>query len=199
MARFPNYIVDTNPFALAGPPDWFLSKLWAYDDSLVIVPSRQGHFYRLAQRRPLKLPERIVNDVLKEQSDTRMLANYSLVPVTTILATVWWDNPILFEELNKRAPWRMGGAKQFTELVEAQDKKRELDIKIKTDDHLDYLAKDSWKYYNKLIGTRSHLWSPTVKSNTPAQGNKAPALHIPASTRYRPDAAATWAPPRGKR
>ena len=199
MARLPNYIADKNSFALAGPPTWFLSKLWAYDDSLVIVPSRQGHFYRLAQRRPLKLPERIVNDVLKEQSDTRMLASYSLVPVTTILATVWWDNPVIFEELTKRAPWRMGGAKKFTEMVEAVDKKRELDVRAKTDDHLDYLAKDSWKYYNKLIGTRSHLWGPTVKSDKPAPASSGPALFIPHGAKYRPDAVATWAPPRGKR
>ena len=199
MAKLPNYITDKNPFALAGPPDWFLSRLWAYDDSLVIVPSRQGHYYRLAQRRPLKLNESIVNDIMKEQGDTKMLASYSLVPVTTILATVWWDNPVIFEELTKRAPWRMGGAQKFTEMVEAVDKKRELDIRARTDDHLTYLAKDSWRYYNKLIGTRTHLWSPTVKSssNVPA-ASQSPSIII-APSNYKPSVDSTWAPPRGKR
>lgn len=194
----PNYIPDTNPFQLAGPPDWFQRQLWEYDPSLVIVPSRQGFFYRLAQKRPLKLKENIVNDILKEEGDTKLLARYGLVPVTTIMATVRWDNPLLFEELNKRAPWRMGGAQKFTELVEAQDKKKELDIRLKTDEHLDYLAKDSWKYYNKLIGTRSHLWSPTVKSGKPAPASSA-AIVLPHNAPYRPAVQATWAPPRGKR
>ena len=199
MPKLRNYIVDSNPFALAGPPDWFLARLYQYDPSLVIVPSRQGHFYRLCQRRPLRLPERVINDILKEESDTKMLASHSLVPVTTILATVWWDNPTIFEELTKRAPWRMGGAKKFTDLVEAQDQKREMDNKLRTDEHLDYLAKDSWKFYNKLIGTRSHLWSPTVKSDKPASETKAPSLIISGAPAYKPAVQATWAPPRARR
>ena len=121
MADYPNYVTDTNKFNLAGPPSWFKRQLWEYDPSLVIVPSRMGFFYRLGQRRKLKLSEKIVNDVLKEQADTQLLASHSLVPVTTILATVDWGNPIFFHELNRRAPWRMGGAKRVTNMIEQQE------------------------------------------------------------------------------
>ena len=189
--RITNYIVDTNPFQLAGPPDWFLRQLWEFDNSLVLVPSRQGFFYRLGQRRPLKLPERMVNDILKEHADTQMLASYSLVPVTTVLATANWSNPVFFEELRRRAPWRWGGADKFEKMVEEQDLREAIDKKAKIDDRNTYLAKDSWRYYNKLIGTRSHLWSPTTKTD------KAPTvsanLILPSSIKsYKPAVTATW-------
>src|SRR3990167_5016561 len=117
-----NYIRDINPFHLAGPPAWWLRQLHDFDPSLVVVPSRQGFYYRLAQRRPLRLPDHIVNDALFKESDTKMLASYSLVPVTTILSTANWSNPCLFVELANRAPWRMGGAAKVNKMLEDQDR-----------------------------------------------------------------------------
>jgi hypothetical protein len=155
-----NYIPDTNPFSLAGPPKWFLQQLWEFDSSLVIVPSRQGFFYRLAQRRKLNIPEKMTMDILWKESDTRMLATYSLVPVTTILATVNWGNPLFFEELRRRAPWRQGGADEVLKRIDDQETKEELDRKLRIDDTNTYLAKDAWKMYQKKVGLRSHLWSP---------------------------------------
>ena len=187
--KLANYIPDTNPFHLAGPPLWFQRALWEFDPSLVIVASKQGFFYRLAQRRPLKLKESIVNDVLKEQADTRLLASHGLVPITTILATVNWSNPIFFEELRRRAPWRMGGADKFTKAVEDQEWKELRDKAAARDEITTDLAKDSWKYYNKLTGLRSHLWSPTVKSkrNTSTGHN----IFIP-KKEYNPEVTTTW-------
>lgn len=192
MERLPNYIPDTNPFSLAGPPAYFQRQLWDYDPSLVIVPSRQGFFYRLAQRRKLNLTEKMVNDILKEQADTHMLARHGLIPVTTIMATVRWDNPLLFVELNRRAPWRMGGAKQFEKLILEQEHKEALDKKVAQDEMLTDIAKDSWRYYNKLIGTRSHLWTPTTPGT-----KKVTNLILPSSLQnYRPQVDSTWAPPK---
>ena len=158
-----NYIPDTNVFQLAGPPTWFLKRLWDFDASLVIVPSRQSCLYRLAQRRRPQLSSNIVNDTLFKDSDTRMLANYSLVPVTSILPTINWSNPYLFEELRRRNPWMMGGAEKVNQMLEEQDAEQEAEKTAKNDHLLDDVAKDSWRYYNKLIGVRSHLYSPTAK------------------------------------
>lgn len=152
MPVMPNYIEDRNPFKLAGPPVRFLRKLFEFDNSLVIVPSRQGFYYRLTQRRKLNLPEHIVNDALFKESDTQMLASYGLVPVTTILATANWDNPLLFQELSERAPWRQGGAEKVNKHLEDMDAKREAEIAAKNDDMTTILAKDGWKYYRKKIG-----------------------------------------------
>jgi hypothetical protein len=149
-----NYYADLNKFSLAGPPKWWLKSLWHFDNSLVVVPSRQGFYYRLAQRRKLTLPDHIVNDALFNESDTKMLARYSLVPVTTILATANWSNPYLFEELRRRAPWRLGGAEKVNQQLEAEDQKVELDKRAKTDEHLTYLSKDAWKLYKNKIGVR---------------------------------------------
>src|SRR5436309_869844 len=122
-----NYIPDVNKFKLAGPPEWWLRKLWDFDSSLVVVPSRQDCVYRLAQRRKLKLPDDVVNDVLFKESDTRMLASYGLIPVTSILATANWSNPMLFQELSNRAPWRLGGGEKVADMLDAQDAMDEMD------------------------------------------------------------------------
>ena len=160
---FTNYIPDLNMFKLAGPPKWFLHRLWDFDNSLVVVPSRQGFYYRLAQRRKLNLSAKIVNDSLFNESDTKMLASYSLVPVTTIIATANWDNPLMFEELRKRAPWRMGGADKVNKDLDAQDAAVEIDKRAKTDEHLSYLGKDAWNLYKKKIGLRTRMYSPTIR------------------------------------
>lgn len=196
MLTPPNYIEDTNPFKLAGPPSWFRRKLWEFDASLVIVPSRQEFLYRLAQRRKLRLKEQIVNDMLKEQADTLMLASYGLIPVTTVMATVRWDNPLLFVELANRAPWRLGGADKVNAMLEAQDRQDTLAQRAKTDAVVSDLAKDSWKYYQLKQGLRSHLWSPSTKSST-SSPQRAPALHIPTPAPYRPDTMASWLDLRG--
>jgi len=166
-----NFIPDMNRFKLAGPPTWWLDKLWDFDNSLVVVPSRQDCIYRLAQRRKLNLANNIVNDALFNESDTKLLARYGLVPVTTIIATANWGNPYIFEELRRRAPWRLGGADVVNQMLDAQDQKDELDKRAKTDEYLTYLGKDAWKLYNKKIGVRSHMWGPATKlgpSTSPA-------------------------------
>lgn len=164
-----NYIPDHNRFKLAGPPKWFLAQLRDFDDSLVIVPSRQGFYYRLAQRRRLQLPERITNEALWNESDTQMLARYSLVPVTTILATANWGNPYIFNELANRAPWRMGGAAKVNAMLDAQDAKADADKQAKTDEHLSYLSKDAWRLYRKKIGL-GRTWNVTPAASKAEQG-----------------------------
>lgn len=187
--EMPNYIPDLNKFSLAGPPKWFLQQLYEFDNSLVLVPSRQGFFYRLAQRRPIQLSTAIVNDVMREQADTAMLVAYGLVPVTTVLATTRWDNPEIFMELRRRAPWRMGGADKYSGMIEAQERKEQIAAAAAQDDMLNQVGKDAWRYYNKLIGTRTHLWSPTVKSRS--ESSPAPNIIIPKS-QYSPVVRSGW-------
>jgi hypothetical protein len=161
-----NYIPDVNRFKLAGPPKWWLDKLWDFDSSLVVVPSRQDCVYRLAQRRKLNLSIAVTNDIMFKESDTQMLASYGLIPVTSILATANWSNPFMFEELRRRAPWRLGGAQKVADDLDAEDAKAELDKRAATDEHLTYLAKDSWNLYLKKIGVRSHMYSPKTKRSS---------------------------------
>ena len=190
MNKPANYFPDVNPYQLAGPPTWFLKRLWEFDDSLAIVASKQGHFYRLTQKRPLKLPENIVNDILKEQADTRMMAKYGLVPITTILATVNWDNPLFFEKLRSMAPWRMGGAKKYEEMVLAQDRREAIAKNARQDEHLTHLAKDAWKFYGMKQGLRSSLFTHKTKSTNAV--NKTAGLLLPNGKPYTPEVTTTW-------
>lgn len=160
-----NYIVDQNKFKLSGPPKWWLDKLWEFDNSLVIVPSRQGFYYRLAQKRKLNLPENVVNEALWQYSDTQMLAQYGLIPVTTIIATATWSD-WMFHELAKRAPHRMGGAKRVIKELEDGEAALEAKRRAETDQHLGDVSKDGWKYYQRLTGQRTFVDSTKTKGTT---------------------------------
>lgn len=174
-----NFIPDTNRFALAAPPRHFLQRLAEFDPSLVIIPSRQSPVYRLAQRRPLKLPEKMVNEAIFNESDTKMMASYGLIPVTTILSSIEWSDPFIFVELERRCPHRMGGADAATALVEEQEAKDELRKQAHNDEMLNYLAKDSWGMYNKHLGLRSHAFiNSRVKTRREIVGGKSAALSI---------------------
>lgn len=161
-----NWISDLNKFKLAGPPQWFLQRLMDFDDSLVVIPSRQGFYYRLAQRRKLNLSEKMVQEALFQQSDTQMLAAYGLVPVTTILSTVNWGNPFIFEELSQRAPWRQGGHVAVNQRLDDLDMKKDLDAAAKNDEHQTYLSKDAWKLYRKKIGLGRTIFLPSDRLPT---------------------------------
>lgn len=176
-SEYTNYIEDTNRFALEVPPFWWLAKLWDFDSSLVVVPSRQSPVYRLAQRRKLTLPEKMVNDALFKESDTKMLASYSLIPVTSIVAKPNWADPYMFIELGNRAPHRQGGAEKVLAAIEEQESRDELNKQFKTDEMLSYLGKDAWGLYNKKIGVRSHMYIPRSRSEI-VRSNRAPAVRI---------------------
>lgn len=147
-----NFIPDVNKYKLPAPPKFWLQKLWDFDSSLVVVPSRQDFVYRLAQRRKLNLPDHITNDAFFNQSDTKMLASYSLVPVTTIMPNANWSNPYMFVELANRAPWRMGGAEKVIKDIEAREAEEEQARAAETDAHLTELSRDAYRYWKtKLV------------------------------------------------
>jgi len=151
-----NYIPDQNKFKLAGPPEWWLKLLWDFDNSLVVVPSRQGFYYRLAQRRKLNLPTHMVNDLLFQHSDTQMLASYSLVPVTTIVATASWS-PLMLQDLAERAPWRQGGAEKVIKKLEDEEYDKHIKTLKANDRLLTDRAKAGWKYYQAKTGQKTFV------------------------------------------
>ena len=158
-----NYIPDVNKFKLAGPPKWWLQGLWDFDPSLVVVPSRQGFYYRLGQRRKLNIANKFVNDLLAEHGDTAMLASYGLVPVTTIMATASW-NPLMFQDLAERAPWRQGGADKVIKHIEDREfEKHKKDLKRNDQRMTDY-AKFGWQMYQAKTGQRTFIDREKVKA-----------------------------------
>jgi hypothetical protein len=173
-----NFIKDRNPLDLAPPPAWWLKKLWEFDDSLVVVPSRMTYCYRLCQRRAPDKRTNLVHD-LQADSDSQMLRSYNMVPVTTIVANPRWDNPVMFEDLRQRMPSRMGGAEKFEAALLSKEQQVKLRERAEREDMLDQVAKDSLKFYNMKRGVRSHLWSPSVP-NKPERPtfSKAPMIKV---------------------
>lgn len=184
MSKLPNYIVDSNPFKLAGPPDYWLQALWDFDQSLVVMPSKMGFFYRIGQRRAPRHDMKMIDDMRKEDADAIMMANHRLVPVTTLLATANWSCfPMHMEMLRQRAPWRMGGHEEVNHRLEQQDTDDEMAKQAKIDEHLTGLGKDAWGLYLKKIGVRSHMYIP--KTGKPVQdapkigaSKKAPGIKV---------------------
>lgn len=174
----PNYIPDTNRFGLSGPPKWWLDKLRAFDDSLVVVPSRQEFLYRLAQRRPPDLKTKIINASLASDRDTAMLASYGLIPVTTIVATCRWDNPLIWVDLAERSPSRQGGAEAYEKKLDGLEREKNIIKAATINDQNTYLAKDAWKMYQIKTGTRIGL-APATKPNRPKPTfGQAPSFRI---------------------
>lgn len=157
-----NYIKDRNPLDLAAPPQWWLKRLWDFDDTLVVVPSRMTYCYRLAQRRPPDAKTNLIHNI-QNDSDSQMLKSYGLVPVTTIKALPRWDNPLMWVDLAGRMPSRNGGAEQYEAKLLAKEREVELKARADRDDMLDQVGKDSFKFYNLKRGVRSQLWSPATK------------------------------------
>lgn len=150
----PNWIEDVNRFHLKTPPLALLRRLWDFDSSLVIIPSKQDCVYRLAQRRPISLPKHLLDDPFFNQSDTQMLASYGLIPVTTILAEPNWFHPNFFKELENRAPWRMGGAEKVLTALEEEEMREEAQKKIDEDLRLTDISRQGWRSYQRRTGAR---------------------------------------------
>lgn len=167
-----NYIPDVNKFKLSGPPQWWLQLLWDFDPSLVVVPSRQGFYYRLAQRRKLSLSEKFAQDMMFQQSDTQMLATYGLVPVTTILATAQWSD-LMLKELEGRAPWRQGGAEKVIKKLEDYEFEQHKQKLKQNDARMTDYAKFGWRVYQGKTGQRTRV---SATKPTPSRKDDGPRI-----------------------
>lgn len=176
-----NFIKGDNPFNLAGPPAWWLAKLKDFDDSLVVMPSKMNHLYRLCQRRPPEPRANIVHS-LSTDSDAKQMAQFGLIPVTTIISTAKWDNPLIWEDLRQRSPHRMGGAEKFEQALLTRERKKELDVAKEIDERNTDVAKDAWNYYLLKAGRKNQLYSPRVKDRSSARKpTLAGKIYVPGS------------------
>lgn len=186
-----NYIEDENPFKLPPPPTWWLEKLHEFDPSLFVIPSRQQFCYRLAQKRPMTLPMHMVNHILFKESDTRMLARYGLIPVTTIRANPNWSNPLIWKDLHERAPWRNGGAERVAKIIESREQEQEAKRRAELDDRLQWYGKEAWEYYKMKTGRQSNAFSLS-RETVPA--SRTPLIKL--ATEYTPVVSSMFGNPR---
>ena len=162
-----NWIEGKNPFKLSPPPKWWLTKLWDFDSSLVMMTSHKDRLYRLAQRRPPTPAKFLVDDLLWADSDARAMAREGLVPVTSLLAEANWENPLLFQELARRAPWRQGGTEAFLKKIEDREASEKAATEQYVSDMMDERHSDAYKLWRNRqgLGKSYHLGDMTT---TPA-------------------------------
>ena len=89
-----------------------------------------------------------------------MLASRGLIPVTTILSTANWDNPLLFKDLAERAPWRNGGADKINKKLEDDEFKKDMRKRKDVEDNIIQRAKDGWKLYKGKTGQTVSMANP---------------------------------------
>lgn len=178
MTKYSNYIPDRNRFNLSGPPDSWLERLREFDESLVVIPSRQEFLYRLCQRRPPDLKTEVIRESLSKDRDAQMMASYGLIPVTTILATANWDNPLMWKDLADRAPHRHGGADAYEKKLLAHEREQRQKIERDQYNRNTDVIDEAWKYYQIKLGTRMGLAGGKTANRTPVPASKSPMLRI---------------------
>lgn len=154
----PNYYPDENPFQLPPPPKGWLKELQAFDADLVLLPSRQEPFYRLgrrSKRAPGLLDGKVNHPLLScdPSPDTKMLAQYRLVPVTTVNPGPVWDSRI-FSILRSRDIWAVGGPEKAADLLDAKDEQKKAEIDKRLSTELDARVSDHWDSLHYRSGSR---------------------------------------------
>lgn len=152
----PAWIEDTNRFALATPPAYFLQRLYDYDSQLVVVPSRKTPKYLIARRRVNTAGWKSLAGQIDPHPDTVMLDTYGLLPITSMVQTGFsWDADKIIRELWSRDTWAHGIKKDpdaLVDRIEAQETAAVDTQKQATRDDLDYRSRDAWRSYQARTG-----------------------------------------------
>lgn len=137
-----------NPFALPVPPAGFLRELAAFDPDLVLYPSQQEFFYRLARRAHRTGG---LMSALSSGTDAAVCVQHRLVPVTSIRGDAHFG-PAILQWLRDRDTWAFGGAKKVNAILEAQDKHQARTRQRDRDSENDARARSMWRTYARRTG-----------------------------------------------
>ena len=167
----PNWIADTNRWNLPVPPEWFLQKLWSFDDKLVIVPSRMDPpigarpHYLLARRR---LHSAGLGDVAvldNKHPDTNMCVVNGLIPVGPLrfrpgVNTFTEAGLIsLLDDLRSRDMWAVSGRDKDPDAVwkavEAAEAEHEGKERRSLRDSFYHRARDAYRSLKARTGQRN--------------------------------------------
>jgi hypothetical protein len=174
MLRLVNYIRDLNRWHLSAPPAWWQQQLFDFDPLLVLIPSRQFPFYRLTRRSRVKIDPNHIWSVAHE-ADTHMMAQYSVVPVTTVIrhGGAWQIDNIL-RELRARDVWSNGGAEKIANALDEKDEKDRQKVRAQIRSDMDHRSRDAWRSYQARTGQRTRpttgqIIAPSSSGRTPGR------------------------------
>lgn len=185
--RGENYLSGyPNPYALTGPPSWFLDDLWTFDRDLVIFPSQEEPVYRVGRRvthgpNPWRLISTVTapdaqtrSPLFQRRPDTAVMAHYRLVPVTSLLPSpyVQWG-PVILQDLAACDLHRRGGADRVCDDLEAAEDAAARKDRRDTEEDIGVMARAAYRGHKWATGqtidlgahrTRSGLFVPTPNS-----------------------------------
>lgn len=152
-----------NPFDLREPPKWFLQELAAFDPHLVIYPSQEDYYYRIA-RRATRGPGLL--KALSWGTDSAVCVDHKLVPVTSFGGNLTFSAHI-FQYFADRDTWRHGGAKKSADLLDEQDKAAVAATNKEFDSENTARARSMYRTYKTRVGERISL-ADTNRGRGPA-------------------------------
>jgi hypothetical protein len=148
-----NFIHDNTRMEV--PPNYFLQRVYDFDNMLVLLPSRMvPTAYVVARRRQfgIGLTDKALIDSI-DQLDTKMCLLHGLVPVCLMYKVgASWDPDPLLRTLAARDLWAMGGAEKVADMLEAQEAADKAKISKDIKDDLYNRSGDAWRSYQARTG-----------------------------------------------
>jgi hypothetical protein len=145
----PNWLATVpNPFNLPTPSAGFLQDMAAFDPDLVLYPSQQEFFYRLARRATFG-PGLL--SALSTGTDSAVCVEHKLVPVTSIKGDAHFG-PHILQWLADRDTWRHGGAKAVNRLLDERDADADKQARRERDSENTVRARSMWRTFARRTG-----------------------------------------------
>lgn len=163
-----NYIEDVNRFKLPTPPQWFLKRLYDFDASLVLLPSRrkvkgEAPAYLLCRRTTRRLGAAMLDNLAP---DTNMCYVHGVLPIAPLKfhggTTTFTERgcEMLIKELRSRDTWAVtggasGDADKLVDAIEANEQRQQNKERRGLRDMFHHMARDAYRSMKARSGQRN--------------------------------------------
>lgn len=155
---------------MPAPPEFWLQRLYDFDNDLVVFPSHQTPFAYVLARRARRTGGMNAQDPAFAQSlpDTKFCVERHLLPVSLITrhSTASWSIDNILSDLRSRDIWAAGGAEAFADKADANDAADEQQIRDTTRADMYNRSGDAWRSYQLRTG------AATAHGGTVAQATR---------------------------
>lgn len=163
-----NYLdVDSK---MPAPPEFWLQRLYDFDNELVVFPSIQTPFAYVLARHARRTGGMNMNDPAFANAlpDTKFCIERHLLPVSLITrhSTGSWSIDNILADLRNRDIWAAGGADAFADRVDKQDDDAEKKIRADIRDDMMTRSGHAWRSYQLRTG------AATASGGTVAQATR---------------------------
>ncbi len=149
-----NYLdVDSR---MPAPPEYWLQRLYDFDDKLVLFPSISTPFAYVLARKATRTGGMNQRDpqFANAMPDTKFCVERHLLPVSLITrhSSASWSIDNILNDLRQRDIWAAGGAEKFADRVDAGDAAEEARLKKQVRDDMNNRGSAAWLSYQLRSG-----------------------------------------------